>query len=149
MLTKGQIRYLEVNRAYPLLIVGTRALVDNGLMYGPCTLDIYESNPRCHDIHFGDVTLEHYHFHDGYFCTEIYPEYNLWLPSAERAIVDTITFLDKNYIEGPLIESLQTYLGEHEDLSELRKVADFYKLPQETLDYWIKEAQENGPMSMG
>ena len=149
MFTAGQLRYLSANKGYPILIVGTRSLVDNGLMYGPCTLDVYESNPRCHDIHFGDVVLEHYHFYDCNFCTEIYPEYQLWLPSAERALVDTIAFLDRNYIEGPLIESLQTYLEEHEDLSELRKVADFYKLPQETLDYWIKEAQDETDMSWG
>lgn len=64
-------------------------------------------------------------------------------------MVDTITFLDKNYIEGPLIESLQTYLYRNKDLSKLREVTDFYNLPMSTLDYWIKEAEEETDMSMG
>lgn len=142
MWTKNQLNYFSANRDYRTLIVGQCSLVDNGLMYGPCTLDVLSRYKEIDHTNYGDICIEYYHFRDGYFCREIDSEHNVWLPSPERAIVDTITFLDKNYIEGPLIESLQNYLRKNPDLTELRKVADFYKLPQETLNYWIREAEE-------
>lgn len=150
MWSKNQLHYFEANIPYKTLIVGQRSLVDNGLMYGPCTLDVLACDKCIDGIRLADVVLEYNHFVDGYFCTEIDSQNRVWLPTAERALVDTIMFINNNYIEGPLIESLQTYLGWHSDgdLSELHKVANFYKLPQDTLDYWIREARESGSMSI-
>lgn len=148
MWSKHQEDYFKANAPWKTLIVGQEALVDNGLMYGPCMLTVHTCAKELDNLVLGDIVLEHYHFIDGYFCREIDKENRVWLPSAERALVDTITFIDKNYIEGALIESLQTYLSNHNDLSELRHVADFYKLPSETLDYWIKEARESRDMSI-
>lgn len=147
MLTKWQEMYLHVN---PInhLVVGESALARNGLMYSGNILCLYTPYQELDGVaRFGIIT-ECNHFEDGYFCKTIDRD-NLWLPSAERALVDTINFLEKNYIEGPLIESLQTYLSEHEDLSELYKVADFYNVPKESINYWINEALEETDMSMG
>lgn len=149
MWSDHQINYFKANAPRATLIVGQRSLVDNGLMYGPCTLDVLAYCNELDGVRFGSVCLEANHFTDDNFCKMIDEENKVLLPTAERALVDTIAFLDNNYIEGPLIESLQDYLSHHSDLSELRKVAEFYSLPQEKLDYWINEALEESDMSMG
>lgn len=147
MLTNNQRLYLFINKCNHL-IVGETALRLNGLMYGGNVLCLYIPYPELDGIIRGDVVIEYNHFEDGYYCETTEVD-NLWLPSAERALVDTINFIEQNYIEGPLIESLQTYLAEHKDLSKLYEVADFYKVPRETIDYWINEAREETSMSMG
>lgn len=141
--------YFRCNRSEDKLAVGASALELNKLMWGGYGIELYTDYEELHHVRMGAVYLEHYHFSDRNFCQMIDTCNRVWLPSAERSLVDTITFLDYNYIEGPLIESLQNYIRKHGDLSELRKVADFYKLPQETLDYWINEALEETDMSMG
>lgn len=147
MLTEWQEIYLQ-NNPGDHLIVGESALARNGLMYCGNILCLYTPYIELDGVvRFGIIT-ECNHFEDGYYCTTAGRD-NLWLPSAERALVDTINFLKQNYIEGPLIESLQTYLSEHNDLSKLYEVADFYKVPRETIDYWINEAREETSMSMG
>ena len=152
MLSFNQQKFIDVNRPTKFLLVGTPSLVYNDLMYGNIGgehLNVYTDIEDLDGIRLGDVSLEHYHCSDSEYCSEMDPINNLWLPTAERALVDTINFLDKNYIEGPLIESLQTYLSSHEDLSELYAVAAHYNVPKENIDYWIKEALEESDMSMG
>ena len=149
MWTEHQKNYLKANIYNETLIVGQSALVNNGLMYGPCGLVVLAYDESLHGIRLGDVFLEYFHFTDGHYCTEIDREHKVWLPTPERALVDTMFFIDKNYIEGPLIESLQDYLSRHDDLTELRSVASFYGLKNDVLNYWINEALNESDMSMG
>lgn len=149
MLSRNQRIYLDVNKPTNFQIVGESALTYNKLMWGGGDLVLYTPVSLLDNLSYGDIHLEHNHFTDGYYCNEVDGENNLWLPSAERALVDTINFIEQNYIEGPLIESLQTYLSEHDDLSKLYEVADFYKVSRDTIDYWINEAREESSMSMG
>ena len=63
-------------------------------------------------------------------------------PTRERAIVEYI--LMENWCdEGVLIEALKSYMSYKSNFPELYKVADFYGLPTQTLDYWLKEARED------
>ncbi len=148
-LTNSQKKYLTLwNR--PHLIVGESALARNGLMYGSCVLCIYTPYKELHHLNFNDVYIEHYHITDDKECIScIDNNFNIYIPTAERAIVDTIINLDNNYIEGPLIESLQNYSSKNDDLSLLYKVADTYNLSREDLEYWLQEAREESDMSMG
>lgn len=62
-------------------------------------------------------------------------------PTKERAIVEAIQYLD--YCdEGELIIALQNYMEQQKDLELLYRVAEFFKLKKETLDYWLQEARE-------
>ncbi len=63
-------------------------------------------------------------------------------PSKERAIVENIAHLD--WIdEGILIEALQNYLLWFRNDEKLYKCADHFNVPRETIDYWIREAEED------
>lgn len=152
MLSYNQQIFVDVNRPTNFLLVGTPSLVYNGLMYGNVSgemLTVYTDILELDGLHLGDVSLEYNHFNDSAYCIEFDKDNNLWLPTAERALVDTIHFLKQNYIEGPLIESLQNYLAKHEDLSELYAVAEHYSVSRDEIDYWINEALEEDDMSMG
>ena len=152
MLSRNQQIFVDVNRGRDFLLVGEPSLVYNGLMYGGIgtePLAIYINEKDLDGVHIGDVFLEYYHFSDGTYCREFDKDNSIWLPSAERALVDTMHFLQYNYIEGPLIESLQNYLSKHDDLAELYAVADHYNVPRSEVDYWINEAREESDMSMG
>lgn len=149
MLSRNQQTYIDANKPANFLIVNTTALTLNKLMWGGNELILYTPWEELDHLPMCDMRLEHYHFADGNYCTLIDDKNNLWLPTAERALVDTIHFIEQNYIEGPLIESLQNYLSSHADLSELYTVADHYNVPSEKIDYWINEAREESDMSMG
>jgi len=63
------------------------------------------------------------------------------LPTPERAIVESIIYLD--YCdEGELILAIQMYIDWKKNIDLLYEVAEFFKLKKETLDYWIKEARD-------
>ncbi len=152
ILSMNQKLYIEANGHVDMLMVSTPSLIYNKLMWGNAGIEplyIYTPIAELDGLRLGDVHLESNHFSDGAYCSLMDEENRLWLPTAERALVDTIAFLDNNYIEGPLIESLQTYVNEHDDLSELYKVARYYKVSKNDIDYWIREAREEGDMSMG
>lgn len=149
MLSRNQQTYISANRPANFLVVGTTALTCNKLMWGGDELILYTPWEELDHIPMCDMRLEHYHFSDGDYCSLMDQVNNLWLPTAERALVDTINFLEKNYIEGPLIESLQTYLEKNKDLSELYAVADHYGVSRDKINYWIDEAREESDMSMG
>lgn len=72
---------------------------------------------------------------------------NIYEPTKERAVVESIKFHDY-FNEGILIEALQSYLYQVEDLSLLYEVADYFKVNHETIDYWLNEAREESDMSM-
>lgn len=66
------------------------------------------------------------------------------LPTPERALVEYIKN-EKWCDEGTLIEALKTYdfRDDRRNYELLYKVAEFFDLPSDTLDYWIKEAKED------
>lgn len=149
MLSRNQQTYVDANKPANFLLVGTTALSYNKLMWGGDELILYTPWEELDHIPMCDMRLEHYHFSDGSFCNIMDESNRLWLPTAERALVDTINFLEENFIEGPLIESLQNYLAKNKDLSQLYAVAAHYNVPKDKIDYWIKEAREESDMSMG
>lgn len=67
-----------------------------------------------------------------------YPE--IIIPSAERAIVDSILNID-SIDEEYVVESIFAYLGRVSNLRGLYEVADFFSLKRNILDHWIAEAQ--------
>ena len=56
-------------------------------------------------------------------------------PSKERAIVEND--------EGILIEAMQNYLLWFRNDEKLYKCADHFNVSRETIDYWIREAEED------
>ena len=66
----------------------------------------------------------------------------LLLPSPERAIVEYVKN-EKWCDEGTLIEALKTYELRKTitNLPLLYEVAEFFKVPKETIDYWLNEAR--------
>jgi hypothetical protein len=99
--------------------------------------------PMCRYYYVQDLDREHY-----LKSSESNP--NLLIPTQERALVDYIKLEEEYGDEGILIESLQSYLAQHSDnLEKLYEVADFFKLPREELEYWLKEAREESYMSEG
>lgn len=148
MLTKSQEIYLQINSEQHI-VSGEAALQMNGLIYGNGVLCVNTPHEFLDGLTRGDVVTEYYHFNDNNYCRPESSVPNLQIPSKERAIIDTINFIDKNFIEGLLIEALQEYISRYNDLSKLYEVADHYKVPRDKVDYWIKEAQEESDMSMG
>lgn len=68
---------------------------------------------------------------------------NVLEPTKERALVEYIYLVDK-LEEGILIEGLKTYAFQKDgDYSGLYKMLDKIDVSKETLDYWIKEAEED------
>jgi hypothetical protein len=63
-------------------------------------------------------------------------------PSKERALVEFIMY-SKAADEGILIEALQNYLLWFRNDEKLYKCADHFNVPRETIDYWIREAEED------
>ena len=132
-----------------IVIVGDSALSLNKLIYDMSPMSILTNNihlNRCPSINYRS---EYYHFNDLYLCTEI--AQGVYLPTAEKAILDAIVWLPENMNEGSLIEALQSYQQMHGDKGKVKlyEVADYYKVPHEFVDYWWKEAEEESDMSMG
>ena len=68
---------------------------------------------------------------------------NVLEPTKERALVEYIYLVDK-LEEGILIEGLKTYAFQKDgDYSGLYKMLDKIDVSKETLDYWIKDAEED------
>jgi hypothetical protein len=140
------IKEFARNRAKKTILVGESALALNHLIYGLSYWEIYTNVESMNMCSVDNVIFGYYHFHDDYGLKEI--SENLYLPSAEKAIFDTIVWLPENANEGFLIEALQSY-QEHNDKSKLYECADHYGVPHEFIDYWWKEAEEESDMSMG
>ena len=144
-----QLKEFVENRDCDTIAVGATALSLNHLIYGECYYCINTTCKSMDCISLGNVVFEAYHFQDTHLCTKM--SNGVYLPTAEKAILDTIVWLPENMNEGSLIEAIQTYQSRYGDKGklELYKVADYYKVPHEFIDYWWKEAEEESDMSMG
>lgn len=128
------------------------AVARNGLTYTrPGYLDLGTDKIELRDIqanafryiYYPNLDREHYLVPSEF-------NKNLLIPTRERALIDYVILQEEYGDEGILIESLQSYLRDYEkDLPELYKVADFFKLNRDTLEYWLNEAREETDMSMG
>lgn len=142
-------KFLEFtsDRKLKTLIVGETALACNSLVSGYNHWTVYTDEILMDKVPLGIITFEFYHCHDGKYLKEIYP--NVYLPTPERAIIDTIIWQDENGTEGFLIEALQSYKEKGHKVSDLYECAEHYLVPHEVVDYWWKEALEDTDMSMG
>lgn len=79
-----------------------------------------------------------------YEHTKPSPEHPMILePTRERALIEYI-LLKEYFNEGILIEGLKDYLYYEENpVEKLHDEAKFWKFPLDTVDYWIKEAEED------
>lgn len=93
------------------------------------------------------VTFKFWYFDNLEFTEEVYPR--MFVPTAERAIIDCMIWQSKNYDEGFLIEALQNYQYKGHVVSDLYEVADYFNLDRRVVDYWWHEAEEESDMSMG
>ncbi len=74
---------------------------------------------------------------------------NFAVPTPERAIVDYIT-CEKHLDEGNLIWAIQNYIDEYgEEMMDIYKVADFYGVDRDQIDFWFNEARNDDDYSMG
>lgn len=144
-LSRNQKLHVSVNGG--ACVVGDTALAFNGLMWGNSCMYLQTFFERLNNIQLCDIKLQYYHFDDDAYLVR--HNDNVYLPTAERAIVDTIKYIEVNYNEGSLIESLQTYISHNSSFTKLYEVADHYGVPRSDVDYWLNEAREESDMSMG
>lgn len=135
------------SRSEPSILVGETVLGMNGLIYTSPFYHILTNHSPLDGYTNDNIRYEYYHFRDDFELKEIAP--NVFLPSAERAIVDAMVWLAKNYNEGALIEALQSYQSRVKDKAGLYRVADYYEVPHSCIDYWWEEAENETDMSMG
>lgn len=130
----------------PKIVCGSTSLARNALIYaGADNLNLQTSRQRYNGMNVGMFTL-HYN-PDIDWKYELKPsETNplLLLPSKERAIVECIKHLDW-VDEGLLVEALKNYLWRFYDADgeKLYKVAKYFDVPKETIDYWLDEARND------
>lgn len=136
------------NRGFETIVVSDTAFSMHGLVSGYVYIAVYTPYTGIDRIHIaGNVLLEHYHFHDEYALTK--QPSGVYLPSAERCLIDCMVWQNENCDEGFLIEALQTYQQRGHKVEDLYECADHYLVPHEVVDYWWKEAEEDSEMSMG
>lgn len=136
------------NRKDKTVVVGSNALAANGLVSGYNIHIVQTRYKEMNKVPMKDIIFEFYHLWDNEnYLTEISP--NLYLPTAERAIIDCMVWQKENMDEGFLIEALQTYQYNGHKVEDLYECADHYLVPHEVIDYWWKEAEEEDDMSMG
>lgn len=136
------------NRKDKTVMVGSNALAANGLVSGYNIHIVQTRYKEMNKVPMKDIIFEFYHLWDNEnYLTEISP--NLYLPTAERAIIDCMVWQKENMDEGFLIEALQTYQYNGHKVEDLYECADHYLVPHEVVDYWWKEAEEEDDMSMG
>lgn len=133
---------LKLNKVY--VLCGASALANAGLTTMSYThLDLMtkeESLDGCSLIY---LTYYYYENIDYEYKLEPLPENHLVLrPSKERALVEYIKN-EKWCDEGTLIEAMKTYLMWFRNDKELHEVADHFSLDWSTVEYWIKEAEED------
>lgn len=144
-----QLHFIKANSNRLHFIVGESALANNGLIYWNNCLKLWTPYEMLDGVsHYGGV-LEYYHLIDEMYVKPVDEELMLYIPTQEKAIVDVIIHLERYYIEGPLIEALQNYIAQHDDLLTLYNVAQFYGLKSYDLDYWINETINEDDMSIG
>ena len=140
-------RYIDTENKN-ILLCGYSAAGFNRLAYRPEALEIYTQYSELDNLNVRGFVLCHYHLNDNDYVECIGDK--IYKPTREKCIIDTIIFLDKNYNEGLLIEMLQNYSEqENRNFEKLYEVGVHYNVTKETIDYWIKEADEETDMSMG
>lgn len=144
-----QVNFIKANSDRPHIIVGESALANNGLIYWCNCLKLWTPYELLDGVKYHGGVLEYYHLIDDAYLDVVDSDLNLYIPTQEKSIVDVILHLEQYYIEGPLIEALQNYIAQHNDLLILYNVADYYGISSVDLDYWINEAINEDDMSMG
>jgi hypothetical protein len=134
-------------RNEPVIIVGSDALACNGLVSGYNVNIVNTPYKAMNGVQVNGLIYEYFHLQDINNCVEV--KHNLFIPTAERSIIDCILWQEENKDEGFLIEALQTYQEQGHKVSDLYECADHYLVPHEVVDYWWKEAEEDTEMSMG
>lgn len=129
-------------------LVGISALEANGLVAGYNCYFVWTPYEFMNGVPIDDVVLEYYHFNDDYGLVEFSDR--LFIPSGERAIIDTIAWIEKNGCEEFVIEAIQKYCYVYgHKVSDLYECANHYSISNETVDYWWNEAMNEMDMSMG
>lgn len=68
---------------------------------------------------------------------------NGWfVPTEARCIIDCIRYRDLVHNDDQFLHAIEDYFDLDRTLDELYEVADFYKVPREEVDYWIKESDD-------
>lgn len=134
------------------VICGVCALARNGLItQNADILDLFTPFSNIDGI---NLHIINYFYKDNidteHWVSPMSTNPHLLLPTSERALVEYI-LNEKWRDEGVLIEALNTYFlwKSDADISELYRVADFFKLSRNELDYWIKEAKEDDFVMQG
>lgn len=148
MWTRNQIMFLKANGG--AAICAAPALAMSGLSWGSNLIAIWTSYESLHRTVLGDVYYSHYHFDDDEYLIKIDNDLNVYLPTAERCLIDAVKFHEQSYDEGVFIEALQNYIRKNTDsYAKLYEVANHYCVPISDVNYWINEAIEESDMSMG
>jgi hypothetical protein len=134
-------------RKEPVIIVGSDALAHNGLVSGYNINIVNTPYKTMNGVQVNGLVYEYFHLQDINNCNEV--KHNLFVPTAERSLIDCMLWQEENKDEGFLIEALQTYQEQGHKASDLYECADHYLVPHEVVDYWWKEAEEDTEMSMG
>lgn len=136
---KVQKFFLDANKDNPTVLVGYSSLEHTGLIYGCGSFDVYTPFKNLDGVSNGSVLFEHYHFSDMSYLEET--SKNFFIPTQERAIIDTIAWMEKYSRTGILIEAIQDYCDNHSDLSLLYQVAEHYNVNASEVDYWINKSK--------
>lgn len=136
------ISTLALNKTY--VMCGASALHYAGLALpnGKC-IDLMTQEELLDNCSLSYVTYYYYENIDYEYKLHPSKENPLVLiPSKERALVEYIKN-EKWCDEGTLIEAMKTYLMWFRNDKELHEVADHFSLDWSTVEYWIKEAEED------
>lgn len=80
-------------------------------------------------------------FAEDFSYTSVYKRVeNILRPSAERAIVECILNTEC-FVTPAILEAISCYLSTSSDVKLLYEVAEYFKLPAETLNSWLKEGK--------
>jgi hypothetical protein len=126
----------------PGYVTGASALSNNALSrFESSYLQIATDNPDIDND--GGVRIGYLYDpdYDKKNFLKLLPGTQLYLPNRERSLIDYIRMIKKNS-EEHLIQGLDDYLRLEGNYTKLYEMADFYHMPHETLDYWIKETED-------
>lgn len=133
------------NSVEPIVMLGEQALSRVGLVRSllttlQCSTIYVGYDGQGNDIcrwYFNPLALRYEH-------TKPSPYHPMILePTRERALIECM-LLKEYFNEGILIEGLKDYLYYEENpVEKLHNEAKFWKFPLDTVDYWIKEAEED------
>ena len=148
MWTRNQEQIIRANGG--AFICGVPALAANGLSWWSSLIAGWTMFPSIHRLRLGDFYWSHYHLDDDAYIVNVDPELNVYKPTAERALIDAMVFMEQSYDEGVAIEAMQNYIRKNMDnFAELYRVADHYSVDHGLVAYWLNEAREESDMSMG